>query len=78
VTALEDPLPSKACARFSHAAKPSLKELTAIFLIRNCENPRLTGLLRANVPAAAPIPVTRLWTACTRLKMRELQTHNFH
>jgi hypothetical protein len=26
------------------------------------------------VGAAAPNPVTRLWTACTQLKIRELQT----
>jgi hypothetical protein len=30
-------------------------------------------LLRKFVPEPAPIPVTGLWTACTRLKIRELQ-----
>jgi hypothetical protein len=28
--------------------------------------------------ALAPIPVTRLWTGCTRLKTRELQAAIFH
>jgi hypothetical protein len=55
-----------------------MKKLKAIFLIRHCEHPRLTRVLRAIVPAAAPIPVTRLWTACTRLKIRELQMQSFH
>jgi hypothetical protein len=27
---------------------------------------------------SAPIPVIRLWTGCTRLKIRELQMQSFH
>jgi hypothetical protein len=38
------------------------------------ENPRLARLLRELAAPAAPIPVTLLWTACTRLKIRQLQT----
>jgi hypothetical protein len=44
----------------------------------NLQNPHLACLLREIVRSAAPIPVTRLWTPCTRLKIRGLQTQTFH
>jgi hypothetical protein len=58
--------------------KLSLKKLEPMFLMCNCENPRLAGLLRESAATAAPIPVTCLWTACTRLKIRGLQMQSFH
>ncbi len=36
------------------------------------ENPWLESVLRDLASSLAPIPVTRLWTTCTRLKRREL------
>jgi hypothetical protein len=44
----------------------------------NRENPRLPRLPREFGLRSAPIPVTRLWTACTHLKIRGLQTQSFH
>jgi hypothetical protein len=35
------------------------------------------ALLREVSLTPAPIPVTRLWTACTRVKTRELQMQIF-
>jgi hypothetical protein len=48
------------------------------FLTSNRENPRLACLLHEVVRSSAPIPVTRLWTPCTRLKIRGLQMQSFH
>jgi hypothetical protein len=44
----------------------------------NRENPCLPRLLREFGLLSAPIPVTRLWTPCTRLKIRELRMQSFH
>jgi len=44
----------------------------------NREKPRLVCLLRDPAAPLAPIPVTRLWTGCTWLKIRELQMQSFH
>jgi hypothetical protein len=48
------------------------------FPISSRENLRLARLLREIVSLSAPILVTRLWTCCTQLKMRELQMQIFH
>jgi hypothetical protein len=65
------------CVIFT-CCQPSLKKLKPILLTRNCENPRLARHLRELAATAAPIPVTRLWTPRTRLKIRGLQTQSFH
>jgi hypothetical protein len=50
----------------------------SLFRTSNRGNPRLMRLLPEFELLSAPIPVTRLWTRCTRLKIRELQMQSFH
>jgi hypothetical protein len=72
------PCPTRLLTDFHTLHRPSPEKLGTVRTNPHRENPRLTRLLREPAPAAAPIPVTHLWTACTRLKIRGLQTQSFH
>jgi hypothetical protein len=63
---------------FHNAAKLTCKMRSIHSKGRNRENALLVHLLRELASRPAPIPVTRLWTRCTRLKIRELQMQTFH
>jgi hypothetical protein len=59
--------------------EPIAENSAALFSpISNRENPCQPHLLRELAPPFAPIPVTRLWTPRTPLKIRELKTQTFH
>jgi|ERR1035437_1609439 hypothetical protein len=50
---------------------------TSIWIDAECETPRLARDLRKTTSGAAPNPVMRLWTGCTRLKTHLLTERGF-
>jgi hypothetical protein len=66
------------CVIFTRREAVAEKVPASSSAIRNRENPRLVRLLHEITLLPAPIPVTRLWTSCTRLKIRGLQMQTFH
>jgi hypothetical protein len=73
---LRDPLPSKAFARFSQSQQ-HLRAIRYLTRVLNPKDPAPRLPLREIPWLPAQNPVTLLWTPCTRLKIRILQTQLF-
>src|ERR1700693_4184632 len=71
------PLPDAHRHCFSQRRKPNSRNHVIHPESLPHKNALLARLLRNLAFLAAPIPVTLLWTPCTPLKIRNLQTHNF-
>jgi len=71
-------LPGAGSAGFSQAGKQFLPALRIDSYQYYWQSPHPERGLRKINSSSAPNPVTRLWTACTRLKIQMLQSAIFH